>query len=68
MREASEKADPVKMALALGLVASMVVFVVHGMVDNSYFLMDLASIFWLGCGMLQVMREDGTTKTPRTQR
>ena len=57
VREASREADAVARALALGLLASMVVFLVHGMVDNSYFLMDLASVFWLGCGMLQAMRD-----------
>ena len=31
-------------------------FLVHGMVDNSYFLMDLAMIFWLSCGLLQLVR------------
>jgi O-antigen ligase len=34
-------------ALAVGATASMVDFVVHGMIDNSYFLVDVAFIFWL---------------------
>ncbi len=50
-------ADPVGKALALGLLASMAGFLVHGMVDNSYFLMDLALTFWLSCGLLQVVRK-----------
>jgi O-antigen ligase len=45
--------DPVGRAMALGLLALMVDFLVHGLVDNSYFLMDLAMIFWLSCGLLQ---------------
>jgi O-antigen ligase len=57
VKQMAHEGDPVGRALALGLLASMVVFLVHGMVDNSYFLMDLASIFWLSCGMLHVMRE-----------
>lgn len=50
-------ADPVGKALALGLLASMVDFLVHGTVDNSYFLMDLALTFWLSCGLMQVLRK-----------
>ncbi len=34
-------------ALALGLMASMVDFLIHGLVDNSYFLVDLAFAFCL---------------------
>lgn len=49
-------ADPVGRALALGLLALMVDFLVHGLIDNSYFLMDLALVFWLSCAMLQIMR------------
>ncbi len=47
--------DLVGRALALGLTGSMVDFVVHGMVDNSYFLMDLAMIFWMSCGLVQLI-------------
>jgi putative inorganic carbon (HCO3(-)) transporter len=43
-------------ALALGLLAGMLDFLLHGLVDNSYFLMDLALIFWLSCGLLQTIR------------
>ena len=49
-------ADPVGRALALGLTALMVDFLVHGLIDNSYFLMDLALVFWLSCAMLQILR------------
>jgi len=45
-------------AIALGLLASMVDFLLHGLVDNSYFLMDLAMIFWLSCGLLQLERRN----------
>lgn len=48
-------ADPLGRAMALGLLASMINFLAHGMVDNSYFLMDLAMIFWLSCGLLQML-------------
>ena len=45
-------------AIALGLLASMLDFLIHGLVDNSYFLMDLAMIFWLSCGLLQVLGKE----------
>ena len=50
--------DSVRRALAAGAVASLVDFVVHGLVDNSYFLPDLALIFWLTAAVL-------TTNQPR---
>jgi O-antigen ligase len=49
-------ADPVVRALAIGLVAIVTDFLVHGLVDNSYFLMDLALIFWMSCGVVQLLR------------
>ena len=39
--------DPDERALALGLMASMVDFLAHGLVDNSYFLVDLGFAFCL---------------------
>jgi O-antigen ligase len=38
---------PLNRALAVGALGSMVDFVAHGLVDNSYFLPDMAVIFWL---------------------
>ncbi|TAK30224.1 MAG: hypothetical protein EPO21_19675 [Chloroflexota bacterium] len=38
--------------VALALMASMADFLVHGLVDNSYFLIDLAYVFWLTIGLL----------------
>ena len=40
-------APPAQRALAVGALGSLVDFVAHGAVDNSYFLMDTAFIFWL---------------------
>lgn len=40
-------------ALLLGLMGSMVVFLAHGLVDNSYFLVDLAFAFFLTVGVVQ---------------
>jgi putative inorganic carbon (HCO3(-)) transporter len=39
--------SPDERALALGLMGSMVDFLAHGLVDNSYFLVDLAFVFCL---------------------
>ncbi len=41
--------------LLLGIAASMIALVVHGMVDNSYFLPDLSMIFWFLIGLLLVI-------------
>ncbi|MEO5951755.1 MAG: O-antigen ligase family protein, partial [Chloroflexia bacterium] len=48
--------DPILRAIIIGLISSMTAFFIHGLVDNSYFLMDLALIFWLSCGALQLSR------------
>jgi len=48
---------PPERALVAGLMASMVDFLVHGMVDNSYFLVDLALIFWLTMALMRVMEK-----------
>ncbi|MEW5961676.1 MAG: O-antigen ligase family protein, partial [Chloroflexota bacterium] len=43
--------------LALGLLGSMAVFLSHGLVDNSYFLVDLAFVFFLVVGLVQRLEE-----------
>lgn len=40
---------------ALALMASMVDFLIHGLLDNSFFLIDLAFIFWLTYGLIKAM-------------
>jgi O-antigen ligase len=40
-------------ALVLGLMASMVDFLAHGLIDNSYFLVDLAFVFFLTLGIVR---------------
>ncbi len=42
--------------LLLGLVGAMIASVVHGLVDNMYFLFDLALIFWLFMGVVLALR------------
>jgi O-antigen ligase len=46
-------ADRDRRALALGLMASMVNFLAHGLVDASYFVIDLAFAFFLTLGVVQ---------------
>ncbi len=42
-------------ALALGLMASMVACLAHGLIDNSYFLVDLAFVFFITVGIIAGM-------------
>jgi O-antigen ligase len=42
-------------ALVLGLMASMVACLAHGLIDNSYFLVDLAFVFFLTVGVVAGM-------------
>ncbi|MGH2365335.1 MAG: O-antigen ligase family protein [Chloroflexota bacterium] len=56
-------ADTWTRAFAVGLLASMVDALAHGMVDNSYFLIDLSLVFWLSLGLLQVLE----WRTPETE-
>jgi len=46
-----EAAD--RRALAIGLMGSMVDFLAHGLVDASYFVIDLAYVFFLTLGLVQ---------------
>jgi O-antigen ligase len=40
-------------ALVMGLMASMVDFLAHGLIDNSFFLVDLAFVFFLSVGIVR---------------
>ena len=53
-------ADPDRRALALGMMASMVNFLAHGLVDASYFLIDLAFVFFLTLGVVQHLARSET--------
>ena len=46
---------PLERALAVGAMGSMLDLVIHGTIDNSYFLLDLASIFWLSLGVVRLL-------------
>lgn len=50
-------------ALTLGMIGSMVVFLGHGLVDNSYFLVDLAFAFFLIAGLVQRLVEQVSEPT-----
>lgn len=52
--------------LALGLAGSLTAFVVHGLVDNSYFLPDLAYVCWAGAGVLVVLMQHTLGSPPAT--
>jgi len=47
-------------ALALGLMGSMVDFLAHGLVDASYFVIDLAFAFFLALGLVQWLARSKT--------
>jgi O-antigen ligase len=52
---AMRSTDVAARALALGLAASMVDALAHGLIDNSYFLVDLATVFMLTYGLVVVL-------------
>jgi len=45
-------------AMVYGLSASMVAFVAHGMIDSSYFVVELAFVFFLSLGLLRCVEAD----------
>jgi hypothetical protein len=42
--------------LALGLIAAMIDFVIHGLMDMAYFTMDNALSFWLMLGLVVLLK------------
>ena len=42
-------------AIILGLMGSMLTFLTHGLIDNSYFLVDLAYTFFLTIGLVEML-------------
>ena len=47
---------PNSKAILLGLMGSMVAFIIHGLIDNSYFLVDLAYTFFLSLALVELFR------------
>jgi O-antigen ligase len=51
-------------ALVLGLMASMVDFLAHGLIDNSFFLVDLAFVFFLSVGIVRRLELEDVSMQP----
>jgi hypothetical protein len=51
---------PVLRPLVIGLIGLFADMVTHGMVDNGFFLVDLAFVFMLACGLLLQVRDYDT--------
>jgi O-antigen ligase len=57
---AARAGDRLGRALALGLAAGVAAGLLHGLIDNSFFLPDLAGLWWLQLGLLaELGRPDG---------
>lgn len=59
--------DHLGRALAIGLMASMVDFLAHGMVDAAYFVVDLAFVFMLTIGLAASSSELKGRETPAVE-
>jgi hypothetical protein len=57
-REAKSISDISHWGLVIGLMASMIDFLAHGLVDASYFVVDLAYVFMLTLALAQKLRDD----------
>jgi putative inorganic carbon (hco3(-)) transporter len=51
-------------ALARAALAGLVAVLAHGLIDNSYFLQDLALTVWLFCALLQIMWQQAPAPAP----
>ena len=60
--------DQDERALALGLMASMVACLAHGLIDNSYFLVDLAFVFFITVGIIASMSTQNQVSLRGAQR
>ncbi len=49
--------EPTVRALAIGAAGSMMSFLVHGSVDNSYFLPDMALVFWFTLAIPRILNQ-----------
>ena len=52
------QADGTPRALTLGLMASMLAALTHGLIDNSFFLVDLAFVLMLMLAIIQVPSDE----------
>ena len=53
-----------RLALLLGLLASLVATLAHGLIDNSVFLVDLMIVFMLSLGLIARLAKDGSPNSP----
>jgi putative inorganic carbon (HCO3(-)) transporter len=59
LRQAKSAMNVEHWALIIGLMASMVDFLTHGMIDASYFVVDLAFVFMLTLALMQRLKVEG---------
>lgn len=52
------QANFARRVMLLGLLGSMTDFIIHGLVDNSYFLVDLALVFCLSFALVEILRRE----------
>jgi hypothetical protein len=57
MRQAKQAVPNEHWALLIGLMASMIDFLTHGLVDASYFVVDLAFVFMLTLALVQKVNQ-----------
>jgi O-antigen ligase len=50
--------DPWARTVALAAMAGMLAGIIHGLIDNSYFLVDLSIFFWLFCAAISWLRSE----------
>jgi putative inorganic carbon (hco3(-)) transporter len=50
--------DAVTAALVLAAIAAMLAGIIHGLIDNSYFLVDLSLLFWLFCAVISWFNDE----------
>jgi O-antigen ligase len=62
----STTGPPLERALAIGALGSMTDFVAHGLVDNSYFLPDMAVVFWLTLAVAASLSRRNAQPSPPT--
>jgi O-antigen ligase len=63
----TKHASALSRALAVGALGSMADFVAHGMVDNGYFLPDMAVIFWLTLAVVVAVQHPGGPAQARSE-
>ena len=59
--------DPDTRALAIGLTASMIAALAHGLVDTSYWFVDLAFVFMMTLGLMAALRKAAVAENTTSQ-